>query len=83
MKKSLCLSFFLTFSNPLQALVIELLEEIKTSPHKGTFKAKVLDSKEPRQVLGVYNISPHKNSRSLSPTYPLQSSINPLMKNFL
>ncbi|MFB1343753.1 competence protein [Helicobacter pylori] len=60
MKKSLCLSFFLTFSNPLQALVIELLEEIKTSPHKGTFKAKVLDSKEPRQVLGVYNISPHK-----------------------
>ncbi|MGN8443587.1 competence protein, partial [Helicobacter pylori] len=60
MKKSLCLSFFLTFSNPLQALVIELLEEIKTSPHKGTFKAKVLDSKEPRQVLGVYNISTHK-----------------------
>ncbi|MGL2440293.1 competence protein [Helicobacter pylori] len=60
MKKTLCLSFFLTFSNPLQALVIELLEEIKTSPHKGTFKAKVLDSKEPRQVLGVYNISPHK-----------------------
>ncbi len=60
MKKSLCLSFFLAFSNPLQALVIELLEEIKTSPHKGTFKAKVLDSKEPRQVLGVYNISPHK-----------------------
>ncbi|MGL2842562.1 competence protein [Helicobacter pylori] len=60
MKKSLCLSFFLTFSNPLQALVIELLEEIKTSPHKGTFKAKVLDSKEPRQVLGVYNISSHK-----------------------
>ncbi|GHR33527.1 hypothetical protein VN1258_05760 [Helicobacter pylori] len=50
MKKSLCLSFFLTFSNPLQALVIELLEEIKTSPHKGTFKAKVLDSKEPKQV---------------------------------
>lgn len=40
--------------------MIELLEEIKTSPHKGTFKAKVLDSKEPRQVLGVYNISPHK-----------------------
>ncbi len=37
MKKTLCLSFFLTFSNPLQALVIELLEEIKTSPHKGTF----------------------------------------------
>ncbi|WP_101021424.1 competence protein [Helicobacter pylori] len=60
MKKTLCLSFFLTFSNPLQALVIELLEEIKTSPHKGTFKAKVLDSKEPRQVLGIYNISPHK-----------------------
>ncbi len=60
MKKTLCLSFFLTFSNPLQALVIELLEEIKTSPHKGTFKAKVLDSKEPKQVLGVYNISPHK-----------------------
>ncbi|WP_033618770.1 hypothetical protein [Helicobacter pylori] len=60
MKKSLCLSFFLAFSNPLQALVIELLEEIKTAPHKGTFKAKVLDSKEPRQVLGVYNISPHK-----------------------
>ncbi|MGL2591964.1 competence protein, partial [Helicobacter pylori] len=60
MKKSLCLSFFLTFSNPLQALVIELLEEIKTSPHKGTFKAKVLDSKEPKQVLGVYNISSNK-----------------------
>ncbi|GAA9503845.1 hypothetical protein BTM463_00930 [Helicobacter pylori] len=60
MKKTLYLSFFLTFSNPLQALVIELLEEIKTSPHKGTFKAKILDSKEPRQVLGVYNISPHK-----------------------
>ncbi|GAA7494077.1 hypothetical protein HpBHB21_00060 [Helicobacter pylori] len=60
MKKSLCLSFFLTFSNPLQALVIELSEEIKTSPHKGTFKAKVLDSKEPKQVLGIYNISPHK-----------------------
>ncbi len=60
MKKSLCLSFFLTFSNPLQALVIELLEEIKTSPHKGTFKAKVLDSKEPKQVLGIYNISSNK-----------------------
>ena len=40
--------------------MIELLEKIKTSPHKGTFKAKVLDSKKPRQVLGVYNISPHK-----------------------
>ncbi|MCQ2756793.1 competence protein [Helicobacter pylori] len=61
MKKSLCLSFFLTFSNPLQALVIEFLEEIKTSPHKGTFKAKVLDSKRTQtSVLGVYNISPHK-----------------------
>ncbi|GAA7507272.1 hypothetical protein ckin129_13000 [Helicobacter pylori] len=64
MKKSLCLSFFLTFSNPLQALVIELLEEIKTSPHKGTFKAKVLDSKEPKQVLGIYNISPHKKTHA-------------------
>ncbi len=64
MKKTLCLSFFLAFSNPLQALVIELLEEIKTSPHKGTFKAKVLDSKEPKQVLGVYNISPHKKTHA-------------------
>ncbi|GAA7142159.1 hypothetical protein ID0308_12000 [Helicobacter pylori] len=64
MKKSLCLSFFLTFSNPLQALMIELLEEIKTSPHKGTFKAKVLDSKEPKQVLGVYNNLPTQKTHA-------------------
>ncbi|CAJ98871.1 hypothetical protein [Helicobacter acinonychis] len=58
MKKILCL--FLLFLIPLQAFVIELLEEIKISPSKGTFKARIIDSNEPKQVLGTYKISPHQ-----------------------
>ncbi len=59
MKKTLCLSFLLSLI-PLQALVIELLDEIKASSSKGTFKARITDSNEPKQVLGTYKISPHQ-----------------------
>ncbi|WP_104747515.1 competence protein [Helicobacter cetorum] len=51
------LTFLLFPLIPLKALVIELLEEIKTSPKQGTFKAKIIDSNENKQVLGTYKIS--------------------------
>ncbi|AFI03555.1 hypothetical protein [Helicobacter cetorum] len=47
----------LFFTNSLKALIIETLEEIKTSPKQGTFKAKIIDSNENHQVLGTYKIS--------------------------